>query len=504
MSDKNTAIDARSIAYGSIYLATQSLLSTFIGVIGYTFLTRRISQAEIGAIAGLTLIASLFQLLSDFGFASSLAKFVSELRGRNEDVTGYLVSALFFRILPASLFSFILLFFSQDISSILFKTSLYSSPVRILSLDILLISFVPLLSNFLLGIGKLKQIAYYGLISASIRWSAIIIFLLYGLGVTGVVMGWIVGDSLAIIMYLTSAIRMKFLRRIHPDPAILSKMLRFSYPLYFASLISFLYSYYDQATILALLPLSDLGIYNVAFMVYNVLIGLSATLSSALFPYYGMAYGREDHQAVSSAIARASKYSALIFAPLAFGLFATSNAVITLFAGQQYGTGSTVLSILSLFAAVYSISPAFSNLLLIYGKTKTILLLNLLSIAVSLLMLPLLLYLGLNGLAIMKGLSLLLTFILSVSVLSRVVKISIDKYALSKIFSCCVIMTITVILVEQLYYSRYMLPFYVFIGGLVYVLLLRFLRVINDQDLIFLRQSFGDKIGSLLLKVFHT
>jgi O-antigen/teichoic acid export membrane protein len=102
---------------------------------------------------------------------------------------------------------------------------------------------------------------------------------------------------------------------------------------------------------------------------------------------------------VSSAITRASKYSAILFAPLALGLFSTSRPVITLFAGQQYEDGYTVLSI---FALVYSISSAFGNLLIIYGKTMTILLLNLMPVGVSLVTIPLTWYQGLNGLALIK------------------------------------------------------------------------------------------------------
>jgi len=148
--------------------------------------------------------------------------------------------------------------------------------------------------------------------------------------------------------------------------------------------------------------LSDVDIYNVVSKIFSVLVSFTVPFSSALFPYYGSAYGKSEHDLVSSAITRASKYSALIFTPLTLGLFLTSRAIITLFAGQQYENGYTVLSILPLFALVCSVSPAFSDLLLIYGKTVTILFLNLIPVAVSLLTIPLLWYLGLDGLALMK------------------------------------------------------------------------------------------------------
>jgi len=193
----------------------------------------------------------------------------------------------------------------------------------------------------------------------------------------------------------------------------------------------------------------------------------------------------------------------MLFAPLALGLFSTSRPVITLFAGQQYDSGYTVLLILSIFALVYSVSPALSNLLLIYGKTVTILLLNLMPVGVSLLTMPLIWYLGLNGLAFMKGLSLLLGFTLSIYVLSSVVKIRLDKPALAKIFVSSTIMALTLLLVQHIYYSRFLLPLYLALGGAVYVAILRSLAVLDEQDLSLLKQVLGARMGLVIGKALY-
>jgi len=76
MSSESSTIDWRFVAFGYVYLTIQNVLSTLIGVLGYSFLTRSISQVDVGVVAGLTLLASFFQLLSDYSLNSSLAKFV--------------------------------------------------------------------------------------------------------------------------------------------------------------------------------------------------------------------------------------------------------------------------------------------------------------------------------------------------------------------------------------------------------------------------------------------
>ena len=82
MSVRDAAFDGRLVALGYLYLTAQNILSTLIGVLGYAFLTRSLSQVDVGAIAGLTLLTTLFS--SSQTLSSSIAKFVSELRDRGD------------------------------------------------------------------------------------------------------------------------------------------------------------------------------------------------------------------------------------------------------------------------------------------------------------------------------------------------------------------------------------------------------------------------------------
>ena len=101
MSVRDAAFDGRLVALGYLYLTAQNILSTLIGVLGYAFLTRSLSQVDVGAIAGLTLLTTLFSS----SLSSSLAKFVSELRDRGRWISSYPLS-LIFRLLIASSYPF--------------------------------------------------------------------------------------------------------------------------------------------------------------------------------------------------------------------------------------------------------------------------------------------------------------------------------------------------------------------------------------------------------------
>jgi len=280
-------------------------------------------------------------------------------------------------------------------------------------------------------------------------------------------------------------------------------LLKFSWPIYLASAVSFLYTWYDRAVVLAFLPLSDLGIYRIAYKAFMVLTSIAISLGSALFPYYGMAYGRNDHNAIVRGIKRASRYTMLIMFPLILGLAATAKPVITLFAGPMYEQGWLILAILSLFGLVYGLSPAFINLLLIYGKTKIILLLSFVPVVSSLLLLPLLWILNLNGLAIIRGVSLALYFLLALYFTSKITRIEIEREVLVKSLASSVIMALIVVSLQNVIYRPILLPLYVTVGAITYIAAIRILKILNKEDVKLILQITGEKCSKYLIRILR-
>jgi len=93
-------MNAGSVAGGSIYLTLQNIPFTLIGVLGYAYLSRAVTQEEMGVIAGVTLLYSLVQTAVELGINSSIAKFVSEDIGKSVDHSMHVVSALTLRLPP--------------------------------------------------------------------------------------------------------------------------------------------------------------------------------------------------------------------------------------------------------------------------------------------------------------------------------------------------------------------------------------------------------------------
>lgn len=466
-------------------------------------MARLISVSEMGVVAALTLLDNLAPLFSDFGFSSSILKYVSELRGKGESIAATVVSAAFFRTLMCIIVASAFFILSPSISGTLFKTSTYAFTIMLLALDVVPLSLSSLLNNVLLADGRMKAIAIFGVSSNAIQWAVAIVLLLAGLGLSGVVLSWVLSD-LALLIMVAITVRKALGRQrqiLRGVGGQLPSMLRFSAPLFLSSIVSFVYSWYDKTIILAYLQLSDLGIYNALYNAFSVIALIAGALGSSLIPFYGMSYGKKDYGAIGDGIRRSSKYAMLIIFPLTLGLLATAKPALTLFAGSQYEAGWAALAELSLFGLVFGISPAISNILLIYGKTRTMLLLSLIPVVLSFFMLPLVWEMGLTGLALMRGANIALGFLLTAYSVNKLVKIHLDWRTLIRTLVASAVMAAVILLIQEIVYSRYLMPLYMLSGLTVYLVSLRFLRVLDEGDFLLIEQIAGEKTAQFAHRI---
>ena len=496
-------ITATKVARGSIYMTVGTIVSSLISIVGFALMTRIITKPEMGVVAGIALLTGLAQAVTDFGLTSSTARHVAEMKGKGEDTRDVVVSAIAFRIPVSITLSSIIFVFANSVSSALFRTTSFGYVIALLSLDLALLCVNPLMTNVLLGNGNLLSISVFNVANTAVSWLSILALLVAGKGLFGYVLGGIVGDVLTLILLAISVARIVDFRGVTwvAFRNQVGQLLKFAYPLYAASLVSFLYTWYDKAIVLGSMPLPSLGIYNTAYQPFTVLTTIASALGSALFPYYGVAYGKKDHEAISLGMKRAITYISLTIFPLTLGLMAASKPTLTIFAGSQYEGGWTVLSIFSLFGLVYGITPALSNVLLVYRRTITILLLSLVPVVSSLIFLPLLWVSGLVGVAIMKGVSLALSFVLTAYFVNQAVPLRIDKRAVTRTLAASAIMAIIIVILEQIIYNAHLLPLYVIVGAGVYIAIIKMLKVLNKEDFQFLEQVTGKRTAKIISKI---
>ncbi|UCG44710.1 MAG: oligosaccharide flippase family protein [Candidatus Bathyarchaeota archaeon] len=496
-----TEVDAARLVRGSVYLAGQSVVTTLIGAVALAFTARILTQVEMGVAVVLMLTLGLAQVVTDLGFSGGLTKFVAEFRGRGEDFTSMSFGAVGVKVLMAGAAAMFCVVMAPWLSELLLDSGEFVVLFQLLGLNVLTFCVRLTVHHLLLGVNRLKELAILTAVAALVGKVFAVGLLVLGYGLVGLVLGWTLGELAYVLIGGLIIVRNRYVK-IQPFGKViphLRTLARFSWPLLATNVVLFLYGSFDQAFLLFYVPLDEVAVYSIALRAFGVISLIPLALSSTLFPYYSEQRGRDEQQNIVAGVRGSSRYIALCFTPLALGLMATANPAITFFAGQTYASGDVVLAILCIFGGLSSLAASFSILLLVYDMTPTVLAVNITSVIGSVILLPVLLpSLGVVGMALAKGVATIIAFVLTVLLLRRRMSLQFDGEALWKSWAAAVAMFGIVWLLEYMYMSPYLLPLYVGVGGLVYVVGLRLLKAVRKGDVSLIRNLLGKRAAPIM------
>jgi O-antigen/teichoic acid export membrane protein len=361
-------------------------------------------------------------------------------------------------------------------------------------------------ADVVVSLGSTPAAAFYGLLEfkvyaviyavyASVRpW--LVILLIYEVkSLVGLVGAWVISDamlSVYVFLYLW--------RRLGPPVFRFDTkyLLKLSGPLYLAGIASFLYSTFDQLTLIPLVSLTALGVYGAAITAFSAYNGLIGVLSTVLLPVFSGVLGTNGFAGLKSAVEKASRYVSIVAMPLAFALLVTARPALTLFVGREYEPGALPLAILALASTATIISLALSPILIVLNETLLAALASILplpiSVALALVSIP---KLGILGASVARGLSMLLGLLLTWHFARRKIPVQLDYQAITKSVVACAAMAVSMEILQLLYYNRFLLPLYLLAGALVYLLAMRALRGMNAADIDLLRQTLGPRFSGI-------
>jgi len=486
------------VARGASFVFIQNIGYTIIQIIAFAIIARLISSVDMGILSTFSLTVGLSSTFISLGLPSVATKTIAEHMGKGDRQTA---ARIFYQILRISLIlsitvAFLFFIFSDAISLLLLKTTDHVSLFRVLALDIVPSGLMPTIYNSLIGLQKIREATVFNLTKMVIRQILFVSLLLLGFGMLGLVVAWLVGDLINVILSMLTIFRSL------GSPTFsfsLRRLLKLSYPLYISNLVSFAYGWFDRILLLTFLPLSALGIYDVTLRAFGVLTSVTLSVSTALFPKYSELHGRDGIKSVENAIPIASRYICYIAMPLAFGLLAVARPAIVLFAGEPYAAGSQPLMILSFFFAIISIQTALGGILIVLEETSTLSGLRLINVVIGMILgASLLTSFNIVGASVARGITMLASLLLSIWVLRKKVNLKLDKEAFWKALASSTVMAAAIGGVMHLLYDIRILPFYLVLGALVYLGMLRILHAVRDSDMKLFRLYLGSRFEFLM------
>lgn len=501
-----TESDARArVARGATYIFIQGLASSLMGVIYLMILTRFVRPDEMGVFALLVFVLALPATFGTLALNQAAVKYVPQYMAQNrpEKARSIVARLLQIGVISSSVALVLILIPAEGLCAILFNEIEYAPLLRIVGLASVFSLLYILVSCFLQGLQRMRDMAIIGF-AYTLAQNAMGISLLYlGWRLYAVAYGWLTGLALGtVIGLIVTARHVGLLGRTHE----LKPLLQYSLPLYVAGGIGFFVGWVDQLILVAYMSLlwgaveaqAMLGVYYVAIRASVVPSLFASSIVIALFPKLSELYTRQGSESLKDAFRISTRYAVLVGFPLIIGLATLALPAIILFAGLQYVGAVEPLVIICIGALATTLGVAVGPILLTLGRTVVLSILSIISVLLSLGMSYFALaYLGLGtaGTAWARSIAAIISLVLTLYVVKHHVPISFDKEALWKGSLASAFMVVVIVAVdlmrgvvssasyEFLVIRLHLLPVYIAVGGVAYFFALAALKAIKRHDL---------------------
>ena len=243
---------------------------------------------------------------------------------------------------------------------------------------------------------------------------SLILVLHFNMGVLGRYYGSLIANIIFFVIYIIIIYRNAILNLNLPQ---IKKGLMFSLPLVPSTFLDVIINAADRIILERYVPLADLGIYSVSYILGTAL-GIFARSSYLAFePIVFSKIGKSDF---SQTIIKIRKYYLYVIFCLSFLYVLFSKEILLIMASSTFSSGFKIIPIIILSTIFLSENYLFGTILMGIKKTKISLILNLIgaviNVIVNLLLIPII---GIYGAAISTLTSYLIMFCLFYFYLSK-------------------------------------------------------------------------------------
>jgi len=435
----------------------------------------------------LTFVTGLVFTAGTLALPSASTKYMAQYlaEGKPEKARSVVSRVLQITLLASLILGSLLFISAEFISTMLSGTPEWTPLFRVSAFSSAFAILLQQTYGFMQGLQKFREFAAVSLGHTVVQNFVGIGLLYLGLGLSGVVYGWLIGYVVAALAGLILTYR--FIGTLEkPHPA--KPLINFSYPLYVSGVLGFVAGWVDQLFTLPYMGEAGLGVYGLAVRAAAVPGLISTSIVTALFPQLSELYAKEGTDSVRDAFRVSTRYLVLTGFPMLVGLAAIAYPVMVVFAGMEYAEAALPLTIICLALLPVTLGTSINPTLLALERTKTaswITLIAILSNTIVSYITLAHLSIGMIGPAWARFLAAFVGFGLGAYVLKRILGISFDVEALWKASVACLFMAAAVILsrtLESFVSQLYLLPFYLILGAIVYFLSLVALKAIKKGD----------------------
>jgi len=361
-----------SAARSTFFLGIGLLFGNAISSLFMFIIARILTPQGYGlySVAGVpTSIAAIFR---DWGIFTAAMHYIPYRRAKNEPYGGYVKATIFFEFMMGGSLFFSILLSANHIAILLGKPEAVNL-IRISAVVIFTGGILAAFQGIMLGIEKPEYIASLVVIFSVIRGSLSVLFLIFGLGVYGALLGQIIGWLLhSFIALFITLLRVPW----HNDNTTLylKELLSYGIPYGLVTIASGLSIQLFNAIAASTLSFYDYGNYAAANILFTALNGVAGSVISGITPSFSkFAALTESINEASESFTTAVKFASIMICGIAGLFIGLASDLVNLFFGSAFMTTGVYVSMLIaiLFLSAFGLY-VISGVLLGFRKPKEV------------------------------------------------------------------------------------------------------------------------------------
>ena len=375
---------------GSFLLFIGRVGSTILLAIGAILVGVFIEEGDLGLYTIALIPAATILLFHDWGVGQAITRYCAQNRSQNKEgeLRKLITVGLAFEVTIGLVLTLISLLIADSLATNIFGKPEAGFFIMISSITILSTSLLTAAQAIFLGFERM-HLCNITFISQALVQSVLSILLVYlGYGALGAVLGYTVGVIISSIVAM-GLLAFAIIRNL-PNVTnantfnTLKLLLGFGVPLGIATILGGILASFYSLMMASFVNEATIGNYRIALNFIALISFITIPVSSVLFPTFSKINIKKELKLLQSTFASSIKYSYLFLAPVSMALIVLSKPIVSTLYGDKWVLAPFFLALaacIHLFGAFGPLSQV--SLLSALGKTRVLMKLNLLAIALG-------------------------------------------------------------------------------------------------------------------------
>jgi O-antigen/teichoic acid export membrane protein len=492
-------------ARGTLYLVLRSLVVGSSNAVFFVLIARFLpSISDVGLFQGLYSLLTISVTIAGAGLSRAAIRYISLNIGAGKEKTAKEIYSAVFRLglgISATL-AVVLYLISPYIAIWFFHSVDFTHLVQLASVDSFLLSMIIYSTSLLYALQAFRKAVAISIVNSLIKLAVSSFLVLEGMGIEGILLGFIVGDSVGVTIFLY-ALKPNIMSGKSASYKEMKPLFNYSLPLYVYSLLVYLSTEIDIFLLLVMTSLSVVGIYSPAVFLATLLFFGQTAIDQSIGPLFSRIYGNSGIKSLENLSKFASRYIFLVYLPVGFSLLASTPLILTGILGERYFDSIWPSTVIIIAVIGTAMTPVFNNILMAGGYTRVFIKSSTTALfsqlTISLILIP---YIGALGAAFGRAISYSILFLYPVYELKHIMgPLQYDREALEKSLYGSTIMGLVIFGLNFYLSQPYYLPLNLFVGLLSFLVFLRYAKIINAKDIEIMNSILAGRAKFLIIIV---